>query len=147
MILEVIKQGDISIIKPVFTRDKEFEQFAIRINGEGIQELVEDWIKTPEKAKRKGKRTTSPAEVSREDHRKVLEIFMLNADGRAIWVNRKDMVTNLIANFLNAGISFGQSKAREYMKYYEQENMIVKTQRLIRTEKVDHYALVTKPKT
>lgn len=142
--LEVIKQGEISIVKPILTRGKPFEEFAIGLNAENEPVIVQDWIKAPEKQKGRGKRSTNPADISEEDHRKVLEKFMLNADGRGVWVTRKEMVANLKTGFLNLGISIGDNKLRDYLKYYEEQKIIGKTQKPVGKTKVDNYQLLRK---
>lgn len=142
--LGVTKNGQISIVKPVFSRGKEPDEFAIRINEEGIPEFAEDWVKAPERTKGRGKRSTSPADISEEDHRKVLEKFMLNADGRGVWVTRKEMVANLKTGFLNLGISIGDNKLRDYLKYYEEQKIIGKNQKSVGKTKVDNYQLLRK---
>lgn len=54
------------------------------------------------------------------------------------------MVENLKAGFAKKGISIGENKIREYLKYYEEKDILIKTQKLIGTVKVDHYGMVKK---
>lgn len=142
--LEVVKQGEISIVKPILTRGKAFEEFAIGLNAENEPAIVQGWIKTPEKQKGRGKRSTNPADISIENHKSILEKFMLNPDGKGIWVERKEMVANLKASFLNAGISVGDNKIRDFLKFYVEQNIVVKTQKQVGKAKADLYGLITK---
>lgn len=76
-VIEIIKQDNISVVRAFLTREKSFEDFAIKLNEANLPEIVQDWIKTTRKVIGRGKKTTNPQEIKESDHKSVLSLFML----------------------------------------------------------------------
>ncbi len=116
------KAGHLSIVSPVLTRGKDFEPFAISVrsdNGIDIPIIMDDY--TP--IKTSSNKSVIPHAYSPEQHEKALDY---------IFKNNALMWGDLIASTKNAwskqGIVFGDNKARQFIQYWLDEEMIFKNE-------------------
>jgi hypothetical protein len=138
-IYRIVKEGNKGIVKPVHTRGKTFDEFAFAVDKDGLPYLIDDWIKAKE-TKTKGKQKLEPSGISQEDYKAVLqEIF--NKSGQLKTLSRIELVKELIKIFKTKGIEFGESKAREFISYLLEKEMIGKTMRLRGTTKKEVFGL------
>jgi hypothetical protein len=107
----------ISIVEAEYCRDKDFPPFAFKIDEKGIPYVLNDWQPPKE-----GKRTQSPFDFPKETHAKILkEVFQRTPNPKY-----KDMWQEIKYSFQQYGISGGDNKAKEWLKYYENQSMVKK---------------------
>jgi AAA domain len=108
---------NISIVEAEFCRDKDFPAFAFKIDDNGIPYVLNDWQPPKE-----GKRTLSPFDYPKEAHMKILrDVFqrLPNPKYNELWPEIK-------YSFQQYGISGGDNKAKEWVKYYDNQGYIIK---------------------
>jgi hypothetical protein len=141
-VYRVVKEGNKAIVKPVLTRGKTFEEFAFAVDKNGLPYMLEEWIKKPE-TKGNRKQKLEPVGIKDEDHKAVLQEIFIRG-GQPIILPRADFVTELVKVFKAKGIEFGQSKAREFITYMLEKEMIGKGSRIVGTTKKEVYGLKAK---
>lgn len=112
------KDPDISIVEPEFCRDKEFPPFAFKIDSNGMPFILDDWQPIKD-----GKKLLTPFDTHKETHFKILkEIFR-----RTEKPQYGQLVEEIKYSFQQHGIKGGDNKAKEWIKYYENQSMISKS--------------------
>jgi hypothetical protein len=119
-VISVVKDKNnenISIVEAIDTREKPFAPFEFSIDEDGLPYIIgthemEDKVK--------GKNTLSPKSVPRESHIKYFtEIFQLRSE-----YNYRELQQKIKDKYDEYGIRFGDSKAREFLSYAENEGII-----------------------
>lgn len=113
-----VQDSSISIVEAEYCRDKDFRPFAFKIDERGIPYVLNDWQPPKE-----GKRTQSPFDYPKEAHIKILkEVFRRSPKPKyqELWQEVKYV-------FQQYGITGGNNKAKEWVKYYENQNMVLKS--------------------
>lgn len=108
---------EVSIVDCVFSRDKPFAPFAFRIDNTGLPEYCE----IPEKPLSL-KSCKNPDKISDETHSSVLgSIFKVQREYmyQELWVAIRK-------SFADLEVQFGDSKSKEFLKYYIVKNWIKK---------------------
>lgn len=137
----VVKDGSKSIVTPVVTRGKPFQEFAFNVDDNGLPSLINDWIKTPAKAKGVIKQKLTAESIAEHDHQEILSKIFTN-NGLPTALKRITFIERLKENFLAKGIDFGDSKAREFISYYLAKNLVTKSKAINGVTKIDVYRLV-----
>lgn len=107
----------ISIVEAEYCRDIDFPTFAFKIDEKGIPYVLHDWQPPKE-----GKKTLSPFDIPKETHTKILnELFKRNS-----FPKYSEMWQEIKYSFQQYGISGGDSKAKEWLKYYENQHLVTK---------------------
>jgi hypothetical protein len=110
----------ISIVEAEYCREKDFPPFAFKIDQKGLPYILEDWQPSKE-----GKKSISPFDIPTETHSRILrEIFQRSQNP-----TYKDLWQEVKYTFQQLGISFGDSKAKEFVTYYTNQKMIEKIKR------------------
>lgn len=108
---------DISIVKPDYCRDKDFEPFAFRIEDDLPVIDAEYVMGTKSIKKAKGK---SPFDYELNVHKSLAsEIFSNNNE-----IAPTDLRTNIKLIFAKNFVSFGDNISREFLKHWENEGII-----------------------
>lgn len=100
------------LVSPEYCRNREFEQFAFKIDDFGIPYIVEveQLAKAPKKA-------LTPVDVDESTHVLVLDnVFRLKSEYRY-----KELTDQVKDYFMRYGIKFGDNKAREFITYYQND--------------------------
>jgi hypothetical protein len=73
---------EIAIVKPEYCRDKEFEEWAFKVNDEGISEVLKGWSRTSQSAGvGTQKTTTNPNDIPDETHGVILaDVFKMDSE-------------------------------------------------------------------
>jgi hypothetical protein len=111
------QDSSISIVEAEYCRDKDFPPFAFRIDDKGLPYVLNDWQPPKE-----GKRTQSPFDYPKETHIKILtDVFQRNPKPQysEFWQEVK-------YSFQQYGLPGGDNKAKEWVKYYENQDMVTK---------------------
>jgi hypothetical protein len=109
--------SSISIVEAEYCRDIDFPAFAFKIDENGIPYVLNDW-----QPAREGKRTQSPFDYPKESHLKILkDVFQRSPNPKY-----KDMWQEIKYSFQQYGIAGGDNKAKEWVKYYENQAYITK---------------------
>lgn len=107
----------ISIVEAEYSRDIDFPAFAFKIDEKGIPYVLNDWQPPKE-----GKRLHSPFDIPKETHIKILkEIFQRTPSPKYT-----DMWQEIKYSFQQYGISGGDNKAKDWLKYYENQSLVTK---------------------
>lgn len=110
---------DISIVEAEYCRDKDFKPFAFGIDKTGLPYLVEDWQVSGPTNRKPG---ITPLDIPEETHHKVLkEIFAFNP-----FPQYGELQTQLTIYFLKYGVKCGQTKAKEFIQYYQNKKLVEK---------------------
>ena len=110
--------SSISIVEAEYCRDKDFLPFAFKIDERGIPYVLNDWQPPKE-----GKRTQSPFDYPKETHNKILkEVFH-----RSPKPKYKELWHEIKYVFQQYGIAGGDNRAKEWVKYYENQDMVLKS--------------------
>jgi hypothetical protein len=113
------KNPNISIVEPVFCRDREFEPWAFEINSAGMPQYIQDW--SPAKGSSKAKVLNEPINYPPELHAQVLEkVFEKKQDWKysELWEEIKLVLDGY-------GHHFGDNKVKKFLKYYKEKGLIV----------------------
>jgi hypothetical protein len=107
----------ISIVEAEFCRDIDFPAFAFKVDEKGIPYVLNDWQPPKE-----GKRTQSPFDFPKEAHLNILkDVFQ-----RSPAPKYKDLWQEIKYSFQQYGISGGDNKSKEWVKYYENQGYLTK---------------------
>lgn len=107
----------ISIVEPEYCRENDFPAFAFKIDEKGMPYVLNDWQPPKE-----GKKTLSPFDFPKETHARILkEVFQRTPNPKY-----KDMWQEIKYSFQQYGISGGDNKAKEWLKYYENQLLVKK---------------------
>lgn len=112
------QDSSISIVEAEYCRDKDFLPFAFKIDDRGIPYVINEWLPPKD-----GKRAQTPFDFPKESHIKILnEVFQRNPKPKykEIWQEVKYV-------FQQYAITGGDNKAKEWVKYYENQNMVLKS--------------------
>lgn len=108
----------ISIVEAEYCRDKDFLPFAFKIDERGIPYVLNEWQPPKE-----GKRTQSPFDYPKEAHIKILkDVFQ-----RSPKPKYKELWQEVKYVFQQYGITGGDNRAKEWVKYYENQDMVLKS--------------------
>jgi hypothetical protein len=112
------QDSSISIVEAEYCRDKDFLPFAFKIDDRSIPYVLNDWQPPKE-----GKRTQSPFDYPKESHINILkDVFQ-----RSPKPKYKELWQEVKYVFQQYGITGGNNKAKEWVKYYENQNMVQKS--------------------
>lgn len=108
---------DISIVKPEYCRDKDFEPFAFMIDEDGLPVLLDDFS---EPVPKKEDSKNNPFDYELAVHQKIAsEIFSQENE-----ISPGDLKTRIKLAFAKYYIRFGNNKTREFLKHWEIEGII-----------------------
>jgi hypothetical protein len=100
------------LVSPEYCRNREFEQFAFKIDDFGIPYIVE--IEALAKAPKKA---LTPMDIDASTHTLVLDnVFRLKSEYRY-----KELADQVKDYFMRYGIKFGDNKAREFITFYQND--------------------------
>ena len=120
-VLQVTKSqtdSNISEVKAMHIRDKEFEPFAFRINAESLPELVGDYDFDKKDAKRQ-----SLIELSEDEHRQALAKAFADCESQGY----NQLLSSLIEAYASIGYSRGRNTIVALNKWLMANGYIVKT--------------------
>ena len=125
-VLQITKSqqdGNISEVKAMHIRDREFDPFAFRINDRILPELVEGYVSEPKKAGRPQKKEFDPYfDITKEQHETVLErIFPTMFDE----LNYEDFQNRLVEELRTMLGSFNRNKAAAEITFLRNKRMVV----------------------
>lgn len=110
------KDENISLVSAEYSRDKDFTPFAFSINESGLPYILEDY----ETEKQESKSKILPFNYPENIHREVYEnIFRGKAE-----YPRSELITKIILEFQKLMIDFGESKAKQFLSYAENQKII-----------------------
>lgn len=113
------KAEDITVVKVDYSRNKEFDPFAFRIDEKGHPSVVDGWA--PESKKPKGK--VSPVDVDKLIHKRILKYLESKLGEKP----KHSDVLSMIKLAVSAEFQdIGDTRARDYFTYYMGENVIKK---------------------
>ena len=118
-VLQITKSqndSNISEVKAMHIRDKEFEPFAFCINSEALPEIVSEYSINVE---RKLTVDTIPEEL----HRQALEEVFLNGD----IAKYEELISRLQRSYSKVNYKRGKNKINDLLKYLSGRNIIEKT--------------------
>jgi hypothetical protein len=121
-IISVTKQDDdkeLSIVEPVYCREKEFEPFAFKIDETDLPYIFEDWRSRSNDGKKK---SLSPHDIEIETHKKQIEQIFENQSN----FKYTDLMRMIKTIFNKNGVSLGDNKAKDYISFYQNEKFIIK---------------------
>jgi len=100
------------LVSPEYCRNREFEQFAFKIDDFGIPYIVdiEALSKAPKKA-------LTPIDIDEKTHELVLDsVFKIKSEYKYA-----DLQSQVKDYFMRYGIKFGDNKAREFITFYQND--------------------------
>ncbi len=119
-VLQVTKDEfdkDISSVKSMFIRDRDFEPFAFRINSESLPEQVENYQPQPLTKKK----AFDYKEVSEEKHREALEaVFSIGSS-----LSYGSLIERLQSCYAAAGCECGIGKTKKLKQFLVNKRMVV----------------------
>jgi len=112
---------DRSIVSSLYQRDKEFSDFAFKINDSGLPEIETDW----KPAQKDAKPTTKPTDCPREKHIEILGTL------KKVLSKEENPTYSVVINHLKYAINakwkkIGDNLTKEYLTYYQNEGDISK---------------------
>jgi hypothetical protein len=111
--------NDISIVQAEYCRDRDPEPFAFEIDGNGLPVLSENW---EIKSSKTEATNFSPAKFGEDWHKANLkDVFK---DDRKL--KHGELITELRLQFQGLNKQIGDNKAKEFIRYYLNEEMIKK---------------------
>lgn len=115
-IISVNTKDGISTVEAEQCRDKEFKPFAFTIDESGLPYVIEDYSNVVAEKRKK----LVPIDVPLETHRDIFnEIFKKQTQYN--WAN---LLINIKLVYQDRGINFGDSKAKEFLQYALNKNVI-----------------------
>jgi hypothetical protein len=117
MIEKSTENKDVSIVKPEYCRDKDFEPFAFMIDEDGLPVLLDDFNE-PTSKKEAPKNNPFDFELA-VHHRLACEIFERTKE-----IRPGDLKLEIKRVFAKHYIRFGDHKSREFLKHWEAEGII-----------------------
>lgn len=117
-VLSVTKKNKISTVKPEFCRDIEPEEFSFMINEDELPVIADATII------REANRAPAftPESISSDIHTEVLSGIYQSINS----FSYADLWKAVKSEFARKSYNFGDNKAKEFVKYYEENNMISK---------------------
>ena len=113
---------EISIVSPVYIRDKDFENFAFLIDSNGLPELVDDF----ENGDLKSARGIDFIEILESNHRVALEkIFESKTE-----LKYGELIDLLKKNYLTIGYDFGMNKIKGLLTFLKNKKMIIQEKQI-----------------
>ncbi|MEO9146192.1 MAG: hypothetical protein ABI237_11620 [Ginsengibacter sp.] len=131
-VIEVAKSKDdvnVSIVRAIDCREKEFEPFAFSVDPHGMPYILNNYTIEKQKAKQEPKEKKPvflPANVDEILHKEILNAaFKVQKEQNfsECWGNIKDAVEKVACE------SIGDSKAKDFLRYYISESEIIKVDR------------------
>lgn len=130
------EDGDISIVSPQYCREKEFEPFAFSIDKDGLPCLEGSWQHRSESGSGgNSRKSLTPSDITIEKHREILKIAFKNAPKPKL----SELLTQLQLALEKFGYSIGESKAKKFKSWYQNEGLI--EQEGIAGTKASYYTL------
>lgn len=122
---------EVSIIKPEYCRDKDFEPFAFSIDETGLPYIREDWQEGQRSASRKEKKAEdsnkSPKTITPNSFSKDVHYAILRRGFEGV---EPDKYTSTIHRIMAAadyfGHKFGENKAKSFVTFYIDTTWLVK---------------------
>jgi hypothetical protein len=117
-VLQVTKSpfdSNISEVKPMQVREKEFEPFAFRINDDGLPELVKKYSFEQE-------RQTTKDMISDDDHAKALSIVFANGNITGF----KELIEAIQKAYASIGYKRGRNVCIDLHKYLMMRGAVIK---------------------
>ena len=123
-VLQITKStqdGNISEVKAMHIRDREFDPFAFRINGEALPELL-DGYRFKEKEPGKGRGKFDPnKDISEQQHRIALEAAFTLKDEYGY----KELAEELRKTYASVGVMLGGNRLTDLITVLKNKRMIV----------------------
>lgn len=119
-VISVEKEGELSIVRPEFTRGKDFMEFAFGVDQNEIPYILNDWA--PKNGDTK-KKKADPFSFDKEIHKNILKGVFRDIK-QFTW---KELQAHLKIEWGKSGSQFGDNKIRDFITYYLDQKMIVKT--------------------
>lgn len=111
---------DVSKVEVEYSRNKEFPPFGFMVDSAGLPEIVEGWKpKETDKAKNKG---ASPEEIDDYLHQLILQEVKSKNDKP----KNAELIQQIIYAVTKHYEQIGESKAKVFKQYYENEGFILK---------------------
>jgi hypothetical protein len=120
-VLQVSKDShndQISIVEAERCREKEFEPFAFKITEEGLPEIVGEWIK--ETSETFGNKKLTANQVPDPTHWQILKETFSSIENPKY----SDVLERVIIGFQAMGSDLGNTRARQFMAYYNKMGWI-----------------------
>lgn len=115
---------EVSRVEAEYTRDKEFDPFAFLVNEYGLPDQVAGWKKKDETKRRTEK--TAPGELDEYKHFEILQQVAKNVSGKQ--PKFSEIIQQIKLAFQSAtGRTIGDTKAREYLTYYQNADVIIQS--------------------
>ncbi|MCD8032495.1 MAG: AAA family ATPase [Bacteroides sp.] len=125
------QDGDISEVKAMHIRDREFEPFAFRINEDALPELVNDYVI----GKSKAKRGFSYTELTEEQHREALS----NGLGNELIKGHDNLLKAIQKGYATVGFERGNNIILNLKKFLINKRMVVKEGRSYKYNSAFYY--------
>ena len=133
-VLQITKSqqdGNISEVKAMHIRDREFDPFAFRINDNALPEIVDDYVFQQPKQDR----NFSLAELTERQHREALE----NGFGKQVVQGYSNVIAALKQGYASIGYERGRNVLVSLNKFLVNKRMIVKEGKGYRYNPDFHY--------
>jgi len=123
--------GNISEVKAMHIRDREFDPFAFRINDNALPEIVDDYVFQQPKQDR----NFSLTELTEQQHREALE----NGFGKQVVQGYSNVIAALKQGYASIGYERGRNVLVSLNKFLVNKRMIVKEGKGYRYNPDFHY--------
>ena len=133
-VLQITKSqqdGNISEVKAMHIRDREFDPFAFRINDNALPEIVDDYVFQQPKQDR----NFSLTELTEQQHREALE----NGFGKQVVQGYSNVIAALKQGYASIGYERGRNVLVSLNKFLVNKRMIVKEGKGYRYNPDFHY--------
>lgn len=133
-VLQITKSqqdGNISEVKAMHIRDREFDPFAFRINDNALPEIVDDYVFQQPKQDRNFPLT----ELTEQQHREALE----NGFGKQVVQGYSNVIAALKQGYASIGYERGRNVLVSLNKFLVNNRMIVKEGKGYRYNPDFHY--------
>lgn len=120
-VLQVAKDSNndqVSIVEAERCREKEFEPFAFRITEEGLPEIIGEWVGNGDDNSKPKKLTAN--QVPDSMHFEILK----DAFSKLTNPKYSDVLERITIGFQAMGTDLGNTRARQFMAYYNQKGWI-----------------------
>ena len=126
-----VQDGNISEVKAMHIRDREFDPFAFRINDNALPEIVDDYVFQQPKQDR----NFSLTELTEQQHREALE----NGFGKQVVQGYSNVIAALKQGYASIGYERGRNVLVSLNKFLVNKRMIVKEGKGYRYNPDFHY--------
>ena len=133
-VLQITKSqqdGNISEVKAMHIRDRDFDPFAFRINDNALPEIVDDYVFQQPKQDR----NFSLTELTEQQHREALE----NGFGKQVVQGYSNVIAALKQGYASIGYERGRNVLVSLNKFLVNKRMIVKEGKGYRYNPDFHY--------